>query len=241
MKLNEVVQQFIAELQKRPELTRINTFFRPTVPQLYVEVDEPRRWRWASRWPASTRRCKAPWARSTSTTSTRPAAYRGAVAGRGRLPHEAGGPGQGLRAQRASNAMIPLSAVSTVKRIVGPEQVERFNGFVAAKVWATARRASVRATPSGSSRRWPRATLPPATKSPGPARPSRKSAPAPPRQAFGFAIIMVFLILAAQYEKMVAAAGGDHGRALRLAGRADWPCGCAACRTTSTSRSAWWC
>ncbi len=30
--------------------------------------------------------------------------------------------------------MIPLSAVVTVKNIVGPEQVERFNGFIAAKV-----------------------------------------------------------------------------------------------------------
>jgi HAE1 family hydrophobic/amphiphilic exporter-1/multidrug efflux pump len=39
-KLNEVTQSFIAELQKHPEFTRISTFFRPTVPQLFVEVDE---------------------------------------------------------------------------------------------------------------------------------------------------------------------------------------------------------
>jgi hydrophobe/amphiphile efflux-1 (HAE1) family protein len=39
-KLNEVTQTFIAELQKHPEFTRISTFFRPTVPQLFVEVDE---------------------------------------------------------------------------------------------------------------------------------------------------------------------------------------------------------
>ena len=32
----------MAELQKRPEFTRISTFFRPTVPQLFVEVDEPK-------------------------------------------------------------------------------------------------------------------------------------------------------------------------------------------------------
>jgi len=38
-KLNEVLQQFMAELRKRPELTGLNTFFRPTVPQLLVEVD----------------------------------------------------------------------------------------------------------------------------------------------------------------------------------------------------------
>jgi hydrophobe/amphiphile efflux-1 (HAE1) family protein len=36
-----------------------------------------RPWRSAFRWPASTSRCKAPWARCTSTTSTRPAASIG--------------------------------------------------------------------------------------------------------------------------------------------------------------------
>jgi HAE1 family hydrophobic/amphiphilic exporter-1/multidrug efflux pump len=40
--LNEVTQAFIAALQARPEFTRISTFFRPTVPQLFVEVDEPK-------------------------------------------------------------------------------------------------------------------------------------------------------------------------------------------------------
>ena len=39
-KLAGVIQQFMEALKKRPELTGINTFFRPTSPQLYVEVDE---------------------------------------------------------------------------------------------------------------------------------------------------------------------------------------------------------
>ncbi|MBL3199657.1 hypothetical protein ELP17_33175, partial [Klebsiella pneumoniae] len=34
----------------------------------------------------------------------------------------------------ATGAMIPLSAVISVKPVIGPEMVERFNGFVAAKV-----------------------------------------------------------------------------------------------------------
>src|SRR3546814_10872158 len=42
MRLSAVVNNFIAALQKDPRLTGINTFFRPTVPQLYVEVDEPK-------------------------------------------------------------------------------------------------------------------------------------------------------------------------------------------------------
>jgi multidrug efflux pump len=57
-----------------------------------------------------------------------------AVAGRGRLPHEAGRPDQGLCAQRDQQRDDSAVRRQQVKRIVGPEQVERFNGFVAAKI-----------------------------------------------------------------------------------------------------------
>jgi multidrug efflux pump len=103
-------------------------------------------------------------------------------------------------AAATSNVMIPLSAVATVKRIVGPEQVERFNGFVAAKVMGD----SKPGVSSGDAIKIVEEVLPrrcrAATKSPGPVRPSRKSAAGSSMQAFVFAIIMVFLILAAQYE-----------------------------------------
>jgi len=39
VRLAEVIQQFTAELKKRPELSGVNTFYRPTIPQLFVEVD----------------------------------------------------------------------------------------------------------------------------------------------------------------------------------------------------------
>jgi multidrug efflux pump subunit AcrB len=38
--LNEVVKAFTEALRQKKELTGINTFFRPTVPQLFVEVNE---------------------------------------------------------------------------------------------------------------------------------------------------------------------------------------------------------
>jgi HAE1 family hydrophobic/amphiphilic exporter-1/multidrug efflux pump len=59
----------------------------------------------------------------------------------------------------ASGAMVPLSAVATVKTITGAEMVERFNGFVAAKVLGNAAPGSAPATPSRRSRKSP-ATLP---------------------------------------------------------------------------------
>lgn len=34
----------------------------------------------------------------------------------------------------ASGSMIPLSALSTVKHVVGAEQLERFNGLLSAKL-----------------------------------------------------------------------------------------------------------
>ena len=39
LRLSSAVNSFIEELRKEPRLTGINTFFRPTVPQFFVEVD----------------------------------------------------------------------------------------------------------------------------------------------------------------------------------------------------------
>jgi HAE1 family hydrophobic/amphiphilic exporter-1/multidrug efflux pump len=98
--------------------------------------------------------------------------------------------------------MIPLSAISKVKNVVGPEQVERFNGFVAAKVMGDSKpgissgdaikiveEVAAATLPSGYEIAWT-----------GQAFQEKRSAGSS-LWAFGFAIIMVFLILAAQYEK----------------------------------------
>ena len=134
-KLNEVTQAFLAALQARPEFTRISSFFRPTVPQLFVEVDEQK-----------ALALGIPLASIYETLqSTMGTLYVNDFNKAGRvyrvqLQAEAGyrmKPDDLTRVyvrSATSNAMIPLSAVSSIKRIVGPEQVERFNGFVAAKI-----------------------------------------------------------------------------------------------------------
>lgn len=133
-KLDEVVKNFMAELQKRPEFTRVSTFFRPTVPQLFVEVDEPK-----------ALALGIPLDSVYSTLqSTMGALYVNDFNKAGRVfrvqlqadadyrmkPEDIG---KVVRSS-TSNGMIPLSAIASVKRVVGPEQVERFNGFVAAKI-----------------------------------------------------------------------------------------------------------
>ncbi|MGB4065833.1 MAG: multidrug efflux RND transporter permease subunit [Azonexus sp.] len=202
-KLNEVAQTFIAELQKRPEFTRISTFFRPTVPQLFVEVDEPK-----------AIALGIPLADIYSTLqSTMGALYVNDFNKAGRvyrvqLQAEANyrmkpdDLGKVYVRSTSSNAMIPLSAVSTIKRIVGPEQVERFNGFVAAKVMGDSKpgissgdaikiveEVAAATLPSGYEISWTGQAF------------QEKRSSGSSLYAFGFAIIMVFLILAAQYEK----------------------------------------
>ncbi len=201
--LEEVVKNFMAELQKHPEFTRISTFFRPTVPQLFVEVDEPK-----------ALALGIPLDSVYSTLqSTMGALYVNDFNKAGRVyrvqlqaeadyrmkPEDIG---KVYVRSTTSNAMIPLSAIATVKRVVGPEQVERFNGFVAAKVMGDSKpgvssgdaikiveEVAAATLPTGYEISWT-----------GQAFQEKRTAGSS-MQAFAFAIIMVFLILAAQYEK----------------------------------------
>jgi multidrug efflux pump len=202
-KLNEVVQAFIGELQKHPEFTRVSTFFRPTVPQLFVEVDEPK-----------AMSLGIPLAEVyTTLQSTMGALYVNDFNKSGRVyrvqlqaeanyrmrPEDIG---KVYVRSATSGAMIPLSAISTVKNVVGPEQVERFNGFVAAKLMGDSKpgissgdairiveEVAAATLPSGYEIAWTGQAY------------QEKGSAGSSLQAFAFAIIMVFLILAAQYEK----------------------------------------
>ncbi len=202
-KLNEVTQAFMEALKKHPEFTRVSTFFRPTVPQLFVDVDEQK-----------ALALGIPIADIYSTLqSTMGALYVNDFNKAGRvyrvqLQAEANyrmkpdDIGKVYVKSTTTGAMIPLSAVSSVRSVVGPEQVERFNGFIAAKVMGDSKpgissgdaikiveQVADEVLPSGYGIAWT-----------GQAYQEKRSSGSS-LQAFGFAIIMVFLILAAQYEK----------------------------------------
>jgi len=67
--LYATIRKFIDELGKRSQLTGLNSFFRPTVPQLFVEVDQEQAV--ARRWIPCSMHYKARWVHSMSMTSTR--------------------------------------------------------------------------------------------------------------------------------------------------------------------------
>jgi multidrug efflux pump subunit AcrB len=103
---------------------------------------------------------------------------------------------------QATREMIPLKALIRTSTVVGPEQLERFNGFVAARVLGNGRpgvssgdairaveEVAARALPEGYQIAWSGQAF-------QEKRTGRASA-----IAFSLAIVMVFLILAALYER----------------------------------------
>ncbi len=104
--------------------------------------------------------------------------------------------------QASSGSMIPIDTLLTVERIVGPDQVDRFNAFAAAKVIGNPapgyssgqaiqamQEAAREALPTGYQVAWTGSAYQEiATGGTG-------------NQALIFGMIMVFLILAAQYER----------------------------------------
>ena len=189
-------------LKKRPELTGINSFFRPTSPQLYVEVDE-----------------------SKAISLGIPVAdvYQALQASMGSLyVNDFNISGRTYRVQmqadalyrakptdlgqiyvRADNgAMVPVSALIKTNSVIGPEQLERFNGVLSAKFLGN----GVPGVSSGDAIRIVQEvaneTLPPGYDLAWSGQAFQQIRTGNTSGlAFVFGIIMVFLILAAQYER----------------------------------------
>jgi multidrug efflux pump len=195
------VNLFVEALKKEPRLTGVNTFFRPTVPQLFIEVDE-----------AKAMSLGIPISSIYDTLqSTMGSLYVNDFNKSGRTyrvqlqaeaPYRMKPDDLGKVYVRSNNgAMVPLSAVSAVNSIVGAEQLERFNGLLSAKVLAggasgissgdaikLVEKIAKESLPNGYQMAWT-----------GQAFQEKRTGSAA-LFAFGFAIIMVFLILAAQFE-----------------------------------------
>jgi hydrophobe/amphiphile efflux-1 (HAE1) family protein len=202
-RLFEVTQGFLAALREHPQLTGVNSFFRPTVPQLKVEVDREK----AISLGVPVQDV------FDALQSTMAALYVNDFNKFGRTyrvqmqadaPYRAqpGDLGAVYARSAQTREMIPLKSLIRVTNTVGPEQLERFNGFVASRVLGSGRvgvssgeairaaeEVAAKALPEGYAIAW-------AGQAFQEKRTGRQSA-----IAFGLAIVMVFLILAALYER----------------------------------------
>jgi hydrophobe/amphiphile efflux-1 (HAE1) family protein len=202
-RLYRTTQAFLEALRKHPQLTGINSFFRPTVPQLHVEVDREK----ALSLGVPVQDV------FDALQSTMAALYVNDFNKYGRtfrVQMQADAPfrarpedlGAVFVRSAASREMIPLKSLITTSNAVGPEQLERFNGFVAARVLGNGQpgvssgeairaveEVAAAALPEGYDIAWSGQAF-------QEKRTGRQSA-----IAFGLAIVMVFLILAALYER----------------------------------------
>lgn len=201
-KLSEATGAFIEALKKRPELTGINTFFRPTAPQLFVEVDE-----------AKALSLGIPVAEVYLSLQTMMGAlyvndfnlsgrtYRVQLQADSQFRANPSDIGQ-IFVRADNGSMVPVSALINTKQIVGPEQLERFNGFLAAKVLGS----GVTGVSSGDAinivQQVAKETLPPTYELAWSGQAYQQIRTGTTSGlAFVFGLIMVFLILAAQYER----------------------------------------
>ena len=202
-RLFEVTQSFLGALREDARLTGINSFFRPTVPQLKVEVDREK----AMSLGVPVQDV------FDALSSTMAALYVNDFNKFGRTfrvqmqadaPYRAQPEDLGAVYVRSttSREMIPLKSLIRVQNVIGPEQLDRFNGFVAARVLGNGRpgvssgeaikaveQVAAKALPEGYQIAWSGQAF-------QEKRTGRQSA-----IAFGLAIVMVFLILAALYER----------------------------------------
>ena len=202
-RLAQVTQEFTAAIAMRPELTPAQSFFRASVPQLRVEVDREKALALGVPLNEVFAALQAQMGslyvndfnlsgRTYRVTMQADAAFRAKPDDLGRIYVRSATSGQ----------MISLRALISVTDIVGPEQIERYNSYIAAKVLGGAKPGfssgeSIRAVEETA-----RAVLPPGYQIEwtGQAFQEKRSGNASVF-AFGFALIMVYLILAALYER----------------------------------------
>lgn len=200
-RLNEVAQEFVAKARKRAEFAGVVSTLRANSPELYVEVDREK--------------AKALGVNLTDIFQTIQASFGSLYVNDfnkfGRVyrvqlqaepqfratPDDIGR----LFVRGRDNKMLPLATLVTLKNSSGPEALDRFNGFPAAKVMGN----PAPGVSSGDAMR--------ALEELGAELPhgysyafageyyQQKKASGSSTVVFAFGVVMVFLILAAQYER----------------------------------------
>lgn len=201
LQLSGVVNNFIDALNQEPRLAGIATFFRPTVPQFFIEVDEAK----AISQGVSIADLYA------TLQSTMGSLYINDFNKSGRTyrvqlqaepqyrmkPEDLGR----VYVRSQSGEMVPMSALSTISTIAGAEQLERYNGLLSAKIMGggapgvssgdaikLVEEIAAKNLPDNYQIAWTAQAY------------QEKRTGSAAILAFSFAIIMVFLILAAQFE-----------------------------------------
>ena len=202
-RLAQVTNRFVAALNADPALAGNNTFFRPTVPQLRVEVDREKALALGVG-PADVFTTLQAQMGSLYVNDFNRSGRTYRVTLQADAPFRASPEDLGAAHVRSwtTGAMIPLKALIDVSSVIGPEQIERYNGYVAARVLGGAKPGFSSGEAIAAVERIAREVLPPGYSAEwtGQAFQEKRTGRAS-IFAFGFAIVMVYLILSALYER----------------------------------------
>ncbi|MFT4173115.1 MAG: multidrug efflux RND transporter permease subunit [Rhodocyclaceae bacterium] len=200
--LQDVVNNFLDELRKNPKLTGLNSMFRASTPQLHVEVDEAKAMSLnvaisdvfvtlQSTMGSYYVNDFNKFGRTYQVQIAADSPYRAKPEDLGRVYVRSG-----------DGHMIPLSALIKVTRTTGAESLDRYNGFLAAKIMGSGmvgvssgdvisivEQTAAATLPDGYQLSWTGQVF------------QEKRTGSTSSAAFIFGLIMVFLILAAQYER----------------------------------------
>jgi len=201
-KLSEATQQLLAAVQKDPMFGQVNTLWRANVPQLYVETDREKAKTLGVPIDEVYSALSATlgtayvndfnkFGRTWQVLMSAEPAYR-------KRPDDIGA----IYVRSERGAMVPLSALAKVNYSSGPDSLDRFNNLPAVKIFGSAKPGYSSGEAIAGMERIAKATLPPEfTFDWGGASFQEKRSGGTSIIALGLAALMVFLILAAQYDK----------------------------------------
>jgi HAE1 family hydrophobic/amphiphilic exporter-1/multidrug efflux pump len=196
------LDELVSALKADTRFSSINTFYRSQVPQLYIDVDEQK----ALAMDVSLSDLYSTLQSTIGSTYVNDFNLSGRTY---RVQVQADQQYRStpaditsLYVRNGSGELVPLSVLVKVQMKNGPESLERFNGFVAAKVTGSAAPGVSSGDAIAAVEDVARKILPDGyhVEWTGQAYQEQNSG-STTTLAFGFAILMVFLILAAQYEK----------------------------------------
>jgi HAE1 family hydrophobic/amphiphilic exporter-1/multidrug efflux pump len=202
-RLSEVTQAFLARASKDPQLGFTQTLWRATVPQLYVDVDREK-----------AKTLGVPVSDVYNTLAATLGNYyvndfnkygrawqvlMSAEQGYRQRPDDIGS----VYVRSTKGEMIPLSALATVRYSSGADSLDRFNNLPAVKVFGQGAPGISSGQAIARVEQIAQEVLPPDFSYDwgGTSYQEKKSSGAS-TFALGLAVVMVFLILAAQYEKL---------------------------------------
>ena len=197
------MQAFLARRAQRPELAGVTTTFRGATQQLFVDLDR-----------SKAEVLGVPVQDAFPTMQT---FFGSSIAGQfsqfsrvwwvilqadASYRMQPGGLRQGLRPLEERRSMVPLSALVTTRYVAAPKLVERFNGFPAVKITGSPAPGYSSGQAIAAMEEVARERCPATSRTPGRARRCRKRSRAARRASrSSFGLIVVFLLLAAQFEK----------------------------------------